>query len=379
MKILHTSDWHLGASEGEISLVKDQLHFVDEICSIVENENIDVVIIAGDIYDKSIASAQAIESYDYAVTRLCIELKKKVIVIAGNHDSASRISGCRELLKNSGLYVCGVMGEELNIVHLEDTDFYLFPYFTEEKIKGLYPDKRDNINCLTDAYRIVCDQAAKTFDKNKRHIAIAHAFITNSTLSGSDKAAGIAAVGTALSVNADVFNDFDYVALGHIHGPQNINDRVRYSGTPMAYSFGREENQEKSVTIIDTKSMKRAIIPLHPLHKRSTLKGTFEELSKGSYDEATKNGYIRLDVTDIYVGLEGLSILKEVYPRLMEIKCKSYEGDNVEIRMTIDEFREMESDPRAVFLSFCQDVYESTPDEHLIKLFEECIKEEEDR
>ena len=373
MKILHTSDWHLGASEADFSLYEDQRCFIDEICEIVEKENIDVVIIAGDVYDRSVASADAISLYDYAMTKLCNTLKREVIVIAGNHDSAARLAGCKELLESAGLHVLGSITLEPHIISYADTDIYMLPWITQEKVKGLYPDKSDEICNLSDAYRCVCDEYRRGFLQGKRHIIVSHAFITNSELAGSDRAASIAAVGNASQVDADVFEGFDYVALGHIHGPQNVNSTVRYSGTPMAYSFGREENQVKSVTIIDTEDMSVYEVPLHPLHKRSTLTDTFDNLLKGEYSEDILNGYIRLNVTDTYVGLEGISQLRQVYPNLIELRGKSFEGEDAKIRMTVDEFREMEGDPTSIFLSFCKDIINEEPEDHLVELFKECI------
>lgn len=373
MRLLHTSDWHLGASDGDRFLFEDQKCFIDEICDIADKENIDVVIIAGDVYDRSVASAEAIGLYDYAMTKLCATMNKEVIVIAGNHDSAARLSGCRELLESAGLHVLGSAEYKAHIISYEDADIYMLPWITEEKIKGLYKDAKDDINCLTDAYRVVCKAYKDTFVPNKKHILVAHAFIANSETSGSDRAAAIAAVGSASCVSADVFEGFDYVALGHIHGAQNINNHIRYSGTPMAYSFGREEKQTKSVTIIDTATMDVSEIALHPLYRRTTLIGTLDELLKGDVQDDIKNGYVRLMVTDSYVGLETISALREIYPHFLEIQGKSFEGEDSKIRMSIDEFKAMESDPNAIFLSFCKDIINDEPDEHLIKMFGECV------
>lgn len=376
MKILHTSDWHLGASDGDRSLLEDQKCFIDEICGVIETEQIDAVIIAGDVYDRSVASAEAIKLYDYAVNRICLELGKDAIVVAGNHDGAERLAGYRGFLEKSGLYVLGAISREPFVISYDDTQIYMFPWFTEEKVKGLFPENPGSINNLTEAYRVVCKHATESFDDKKKHIAVAHAFITNSQVSGSDRAAEIASIGTASQVDADVFEDFDYVALGHIHGPQNVTDKIRYCGTPMAFSFGREEKQEKSVTVIDTEDMSQTIIPLHPLHRRTTLEGNFDELLAANYDTDVINGYVRLVVNDIHVGLESIARLREVYPQLLEIKGKTFESDNASIRMTMEEFQGIENNPAAIFKSFCMDTMNEEPGEHLLELFSECIAEE---
>ena len=379
MKLLHTSDWHLGRGESNNrSLIDDQKYFVDEICDIVDREKVDAVLIAGDVYDRSVAPAEAIHLYNEAMTRLCLEMKRKVIVIAGNHDNADRLEGCRDLLEKSGLHVLGAIGKEPCIVSIDDTDIYLFPWFTEEKVKGLYPDRAEEIKTLTDAYRVVLDRARSSFNPARKHIAKAHAFVTNSETSGSDKAAEIASIGTALQVDSDVFEGFDYVALGHIHGPQNIGKYIRYSGTPMAYSFGREEKQEKSVTLIDTDTLERTVIPLHPLHKRITLEADYEEFLNGEYPEDVRNGYVRLKVKDCFVGLDRLSRLREIFSLCLEVQGKNYEGEDSGIRMTMEEFKAIESDPAAIFKSFCREILNTEPNDHQLELFRKSMEGEED-
>lgn len=375
MKILHTSDWHLGAREADDILYDDQKHFIDEICDITCNEDVDVLIIAGDVYDRAVSSTEAIQLYDYAMGRLCLEMGKEVIIIAGNHDSAGRLAGCKDLLEKSGLHILGALEREPRVISYDDTDIYLLPWFTEEKVKGLFPEKRDEINSLNDAYKLVCEQIRATFDPAKKHMAVSHSFIANAKVSESDRSARIAAVGTALCVEADVFDGFDYVALGHLHGPQDINSTVRYSGTPMAYSFGREEKQEKSVTIIDTASMEKTVIPLHPLHERNTIEGTFDELLRAEYEDRIKNGYVRIKVTDQYVGLEGISQLRSIYPLCLEIQSKAFESESAGISMTMEELRQLENDPMAIFKSYCRDMYQSEPSDHMISLFKECLED----
>ena len=371
MKFLHTSDWHLGISEGVRSLIEDQIYFVDQICGIVEEENVDAVIIAGDIYDRAVVNPEAIKLYDRAMTRLCLELGKQVIVIAGNHDSAERLSSCSDLLGQAGLHVLGAAENEPRVVEFDDTQVFMLPWITEEKIKSIYPEEKDDVNSLTDAYRIACDHMRSIFKEGKRHIVAAHAFITRAETSTSDRAAEI---GLATQVGAEVFDGFDYVALGHIHKPQDVTDTVRYSGTPMPYSFGREEKQEKSVTVIDTGDMSRKVIPLDLLHPRTTITGTLEEVLHPEVDERIRTGYVCLKITDDYVGTESIDLLKKIYPYPLEISGKSFNTDMGSGNMTMDEFKEMESDPVEIFKMFCQEKAGiEEPDERLIALFRESM------
>lgn len=375
MIFLHTSDWHLGATEGEYDLGADQRFFIDEICRIIQERQVDAVLLAGDVFDRSVASAAAIRLYDYAMDRICRELNKNVLTIAGNHDSAERLSSCGSLLEKAGLHISGAARREPCVVLFDDAEVFLLPWITEEKVKSLYPEEKDRIGSLTDAYRVVTDHMRAQFSPNKKHIVLAHAFITNAETSTSDRAAEI---GFATQVSADVFEGFDYVALGHIHKPQNLNGHIRYCGTPMPYSFGKEESQEKSVTLLDTETMTTEIIPLPLLHRRRTFTGTFEELCDPRCTEEEKNGYVRLHVTDTAIGLDLLAKLRSVYPHLLVVSGKVYEGDATTITLTMEELEQMENDPREVFRSFCREELGEEANPHFIELFEKAVRQYEE-
>ena len=373
MIFLHTSDWHLGATEGERELREDQYFFIDEICRIIEERQVDAVLLAGDVYDRSVGSASAIRLYNYAMERICRDLKKTVLTIAGNHDSADRLSSCGSLLEKAGLYISGAAEREARVVSFDDAEVFLLPWVTEEKVRSLYPEER--ISDLTGAYQVLTDHMRERFSPDKKHIVVSHAFITNAETSTSDRAAEI---GFATQVSASVFDGFDYVALGHIHKPQNVNGHIRYSGTPMPYSFGKEESQEKSVTLLDTETMTQEIVPLPLLHQRRTLTGTYEELLNPDCPEEVRTGYVRLNVTDTALGLELLSRLRQVYPHPLVVSGKAYEGDGTSISLTMEEFEQMENDPSQVFRSFCREEMgqEATP--HFVGLFEKAVRRYEE-
>lgn len=373
MIFLHTSDWHLGATEGERELREDQYFFIDEICRIIEDRKVDAVLLAGDVYDRSVGSASAIRLYNYAMERICRDLKKTVLTIAGNHDSADRLSSCGSLLEKAGLYISGAVGQEARVVAFDDAEVFLLPWVTEEKVRSLYPEER--ISDLTGAYQVLTDRMRERFSPDKKHIVVSHAFITNAETSTSDRAAEI---GFATQVSASVFDGFDYVALGHIHKPQNVNDHIRYSGTPLPYSFGKEESQEKSVTLLDTETMTQEIVRLPLLHQRTTLTGTYEELLNPDCPEEVRTGYVRLNVTDTALGLELLSKLRQVYPHPLVVSGKAYEGDETSITLTMEELEQMENDPSQVFRSFCREEMgqEATP--HFVELFEKAVSRYEE-
>lgn len=372
MIFLHTSDWHLGATGGERDLWDDQKYFIDAICGIVREKRVDAVLLAGDVYDRSVPAASAIGLYDYAMNRLCGELGVKVLTIAGNHDSAERLASCAGLLDKAGLYLQGAAQREPRVVAFADSQVFFLPWMTEEKIKSLYPEERDGINGLTDAYRVAVNHMREKFIPGKHHLLLSHAFITNAETSTSDRAAEI---GFATQVPASVFEGFDYVALGHIHKPQQVNPFIRYSGSPMAYSFGREERQEKSVTLIDTASMTQEVVPLPLLHRWTTLTDSYETLLAGEYPEEIREGYVRLNVTDTAVGLDMLSRLRQVYPNALVVAGKTYDGEDTTITLTMEQLEQMESDPAEVFKSFCREEMGQEATDHFLQLFAQAVEE----
>lgn len=371
MILLHTSDWHLGAIDCERPLLADQQFFIDEICRVIEREKVDAVLIAGDVYDRSVASAEAIKLYDDAMTRICKTLGVPVLIIAGNHDSAERLASCSELLKAVGLHIAGALTRTPEVVSFADTEIFLLPWITEAKVKSIYPEEKDRIDGIEDAYRVVLDHFRAAFTPGKKHVLIAHAFITNAETSTSDRAAEI---GFAMQVPASVFDGFDYVALGHIHKPQDVTDTIRYSGTPMPFSFGREETQQKSVTLIDTQTMERRIVPLALLHRRTTITGTLEEVLHPACKDEVKNGYVRAVVTDSFIGLETLSMLHETYPNLLDASGKTFENESASVTMTVRELEELGRDPAEVFRYFCREELDVSPDERLLGLFRQAMK-----
>ena len=372
MIFLHTSDWHLGATGGERDLWDDQKYFIDAICDIVREKNVDAVLLAGDVYDRSVPAASAIGLYDYAMNRLCGELGVKVLTIAGNHDSAERLASCAGLLDKAGLYLQGAAQREPRVVEFADSQVFFLPWITEEKIKSLYPEERDGITDLTEAYRVAVNHMREKFIPGKHHLLLSHAFITNAETSTSDRAAEI---GFATQVPASAFEGFDYVALGHIHKPQQVNPFIRYSGSPMAYSFGKEERQEKSVTLIDTASMTQQVVLLPLLHRWTTLTDSYEALLAGEYPEEIREGYVRLNVTDTAVGLDMLSRLRQVYPNALVVAGKTYDGEDTTITLTMEQLEQMESDPAEVFKSFCREEMGQEATDHFLQLFARAVEE----
>ena len=369
MKLLHSSDWHLGMSFQTRSLEEDQRFFLREICRVIEEERVDALLLAGDVFDRSVPGAGAMKLYDEAVTEICDRLGVPMLVIAGNHDNAARLAACRSLLKKAGLHVAGELTRDVERISLGGADVWLLPWFTTEKARAVFPESAEEIDSMEDAFRVVLDSVRARFVPGRRQILLAHAFLVDAETCLSDRAAE---VGRAAAVGRGVFEGFDYVALGHLHGPQNVGAHIRYSGTPMKYAFGSEESQEKSVTLLDTETLERKIIPLPALHERTSLEGTYEQvLSAAGLSDAQRRGYVRARITDRYVGLEAMASLRETYPLLLEASGLSYDREDAGVRMTLEELEREADDPQSIFRRFCEDCAGLSPDEHLLALFSE--------
>ena len=365
MKLLHTSDWHFGMSVGTGSYEEDQRYFLDQLYDLIRREQVDGVLLAGDVYDTGVANGAAIELYNEAVTTLCGTLGVPVVVIAGNHDSAARLAACRDLLKAAGLYVTGKLTRPVNPVLLGGgaVAVYPLPYFNADEVKALYPECRGEIRSQETAVQVVCDEIRRSMDPGRCNIIVSHALIVQAELSESDRSAR---VGFATAVSRDVFAGFDYVALGHIHKPQQVSDRIRYSGSPMAYSFGSEERQEKGVVLLDTDTGEQTFVHLRPLRPRATLRGTYEELiARRDLEDA----YLRLEVTDRYAGLELWADLQSRFPHLLELRGKGLEETESATALTVDQLQTL--DETDIMLRFLAEHFDYTPTEAQISLFRE--------
>lgn len=366
MKILHTSDWHLGMTAGNTSLEEDQRFFLQQLYTIIKDEKVDAVLCAGDIYDSSVSNADAIAIYNDAATTICRELKVPFLVIAGNHDGAPRLSSCRELLKAAGLFVTGRLTREIEPVCFPDTDIYLVPFFHREEVMALFPERKKEIISQEKATQVVCDEIRKNMNKGKRNVLMTHALIVNAELSESDRSAR---VGFASAVSKDVFEGFDYVALGHIHKPQIVSERIRYSGSPVMYSFGKEESQEKSVVILDTETMEQHLVPLKQLHGHKTIQGTYDEIMAM---EGLENYYLRMKMTDRYAGLELLAQLQEHFPYLLELHGKSLEENGEMTALTVGQIQTM--DEMDIMKKFCEETFSGEPTKEQEALFKEVLE-----
>lgn len=377
MRFVHLSDLHLGKYVNEYSMIEDQEYILKKVIEILKEERPDAVLIAGDVFDKSIPSAEAVKLWDDFVFEL-IALKIPVFVISGNHDSSIRVSANYRLLKENGLYLAPPYDGTVQCVTLKDEygdlNVYLLPYIKPADVRAQFPDAE--INNYTDAVRVAIDNMK--VNSEARNLLVAHQFITGSSQCDSEDIS----VGGTDNVEATVFEDFDYVALGHLHGCQSIlRETVRYCGTPIKYSFS-EVKHKKTLTFAELREKKQVIITereLLPLHDMQELKGKYDELmSKEFYSKLNTDDYFRIILTDEIPVVNSASKLQTVYKNLMKVEV---ENERSKYESNISEVTDVErKTPIELFQDFYLRQTGREPDERqseYIKKILENIKEDE--
>ena len=368
MKLLHTSDWHLGrALANNQTYEADQRAFFENLYRIIEDEKIDAVLVAGDVYDSSVSNADAISLYNEVVTKICLEMRVPMVIVAGNHDSGPRLAACRELLKGAGLYLSGRISADLSPVCFGNTAVYALPYFNKDEVVALFPERKAEINSAATAMKVVCDIIREKADKTKRNIIVSHSHVIGAELSESDHSAQI---GTASAISKDVFEGFDYVALGHIHKPQEISATIRYSGSPVKFSFGKEEKQEKGVVIIDTDDMSQKFVRVGELHGRRTIEATYDEIAAM---QGLENDYLRIVVTDRPSGASLYREFKQKFPLLLELSGTDYTVSGEGTSLSALDIEKM--DALSILTGFMKDCFGTEPDKEQIELFQTALEE----
>lgn len=318
MKFIHLSDLHIGKRVNEFSMIEDQKYILKVILNIIDDEKPDGVLIAGDVYDKSVPSAEAVQLLDDFLCRLA-ERKLPTYIISGNHDSAERLSFGGRLMDMSGIHLSPVYNGKVEPFTLTDeygkVNIYMLPFIKPVNVRRFFPDSE--IESYTDAIKVAVD--SMNVDEKERNIIVTHQFVTGASRSESEEIS----VGGSDNVDASVFDAFDYVALGHIHGPQKIGrESVRYCGTPLKYSFS-EANHKKSVTVVEMGEKGKIeirTVPLVPKHDLREIKGKYEEiLLKENYEGTNTEDYIHITLTDEEDIPDVMNRLRVIYPNIMKL------------------------------------------------------------
>lgn len=350
MKIIHLSDLHIGKIVNGYNMKEDQEYILKKILKIIDDESPDAVIIAGDVYDKSIPSAEAVELFDDFLVRLA-KRSLQVFVISGNHDSAERLAFGNRLIDASGIHISPVYDGNVSCHTLMDeygpVNFYSLPFIKPMHVRRYRPDAE--IVNYTDAIREALSDIE--LDNDTRNVLIAHQFVTGAETSDSEEIS----VGGLDNVDASVFEGFAYVALGHIHRPQNIkSERIRYCGTPLKYSFS-EAGHAKSVSVVELGAgdeFALRTIDLVPKHDMVEIKGTFDQIMDKAFYENTsyQEDYMHIILTDEDDVPDALTKLRVVYKNMMKMSYDNtrtrhsqeiYAAENIDQKSELDLFREL--------------------------------------
>ena len=329
MRFLHLSDLHLGKRVNEFSMLEDQAYILKEILNIIDEQKVEAVLIAGDVYDKVIPSAEAVRLLDDFLTRIAAR-ELPVFLISGNHDSAERVAFGSRLMSSRQIYLSPVFESDVEPITISDRygeiNIYMLPFVKPSLVKRVYPEEeiityQDAVNAAVQHMQI---------DTDKRNILLAHQFVTGAARCDSEELS----VGGLDDVDASIFDGFDYVALGHLHGPQKIGkETVRYSGTPLKYSFS-EANQKKAAVIVDVEEKGKINIqqiPFLPKHDMREIRGTYMEVTAlDFYKDMKTDDYLHITLTDEEDIPDAIGKLRTIYPNIMKL---SY--DNLRTRAAV--------------------------------------------
>ena len=320
MKFMHLADLHLGKRVNEFSMLADQKYILEQVLLLIDEERVDGLLIAGDIYDKQIPSIEAVRLFDEFLTRVS-ELRVPVYMIGGNHDSIERVSFGARLMAVSGIHMATEYDGEVDVVTAEDEygaiDIYLLPFLKPAQVRAVWGEEAEEIKTYQDALSFVIDKMTR--DKSRRSILLAHQFVAGGSVCDSEEHA----VGGLDQVDLSCFDGFDYVALGHLHGAQHVGrETVRYAGTLIKYSFS-EVNHKKSVTIVELRE--KGCVDIHtrqvsPLHEMREIRGSYAEVTcKANYENTDTKDYVRITLTDEEDIFDAVGKLRAIYPNLMKL------------------------------------------------------------
>lgn len=335
MKIIHTGDWHIGKIVHQIHMTEDQKYVLENFVNLVKEENPDVIVIAGDLYDRSVPPVEAVELLDNVFSKILIELNTPIIAIAGNHDSPDRVGFASKILRDKGFFIEGKLRKDIQKVTIEDefgaVNFYLIPYADPAVVRGLFQD--DSIHSHDDAMKAIIQYIKNELNKSERNVIVAHGFVIGGVSSESERPLSI---GGTEFIDVSYFDDFNYTALGHLHGPQKIgSDKVRYSGSLLKYSFS-EARQNKSVTVVNIDRSGNLDVELKQLsaaRDMRAIKGRLEDLlNPDTYKDTNLEDYLYVELEDEGELIEPMSKLRAVYPNVLKLTRSSFnrnaEGSN---------------------------------------------------
>ncbi|MEH7346363.1 exonuclease SbcCD subunit D [Bacillus sp. JJ1532] len=321
MKFIHTADWHLGKLVHGIYMTEDQRYFLKQFVDLVAEEKPDAVVIAGDLYDRSIPPTEAVELLNDILFKINVELKTPIVAIGGNHDSAERLSFGSSWYKKSQFYLSGKIDSNVRPIHINGVNFYLVPYAEPGIVRQLFAD--DTIHTHQDAMKAVIGRIEDSLNPSEPNVLVGHAFVLGGKTSESERTLSVGGSGC---VGAELFEPFSYTALGHLHSPDALkHDRIRYSGSLLKYSFS-ESKQEKSVSIIEMDEKGHfdlRVRKLSPQKDMREIEGFLDELmDPGFYEKQMVDDYLKIILHDEGALIDPINKLRKIYPNVLHLERK---------------------------------------------------------
>ena len=319
LKFIHTADWHLGKLVHGIYMTNDQREALNQFVKLVEEEKPDAIVIAGDLYDRSVPPTEAVELLDEMLYKLNVELNTPIVAISGNHDSAERLSFGSSWYRNSDFYLTGKLTKEFRPVQINGVNFYLIPYAEPGIVRELLTN--DTIHSHQEAMRAIIEKIEKNMNHNEPNVFVGHAFVLGGQVSDSERTLSVGGSGC---VGAELFAPFSYTALGHLHSPDAIrHDTVKYSGSLLKYSFS-EAKQNKSISIIEMNQngeFEQRYRSLAPKLDMREIEGHLEELLDPSFYEKQKcDDYLKVTLLDDGALLDPINKLRQIYPNVLHLE-----------------------------------------------------------
>ena len=319
MRFLHTADWHIGRRLHGFDLTEEQKNAFLQIEKIALVENVDGVIIAGDLYDRSLPAEDSVGLLNSMIEKLNLTDKLPIYAISGNHDSAQRLSTGTKWFKQTNFYLHTQLKEAFEPVELPNTQVFMLPYFEIFEAQQYFND--DSIKELDQAFKLIITEMKAAFDPKKFHLLVAHFFADGSATTESESKLRIGGLG---AVPISLFKDFDYVALGHLHGKDALQtDHARYSGSPLKFSLS-EANQKKGVYIIDTDPFKLTFKPIKPIRDVHSLTDSFNNLTdKAFYQKLACQDFFGITLTDETLIPNAMARLRQIYPNIIALNWEN--------------------------------------------------------
>ncbi|MBB6217674.1 exonuclease SbcD [Anaerosolibacter carboniphilus] len=374
MRMIHTSDWHLGRLFHGIHMTEDQAYVLDQFTDLVRDIRPDVIMVSGDIFDRAVPPTEAVNLLDDVISKILIDYQVPIIMIAGNHDSPDRLGFGYRLMQGKGLHMIGKLNMEVEPVVIHDQHgpvfFHALPYVEPAVVRDKLKD--DQIHVHDDSMGKLLQHLKNTINTQQRNVLLAHAFVAGGEESESERPLSVGGSG---AVNASYFKDFDYVALGHLHRPQKVgNENVRYSGSLMKYSFSEAEHR-KQVAVIEmdaTGKINLEPVELRPRRDLRCLEGYLEEILKGPRNGESREDYLMVTLKDEGALLDPMGKLRKVYPNVLHIERPQILTGSEQVKLE-GNFRKMREID--LFSSFLKQVTGQEITESQTKIFGEIINQ----